>query len=616
MSLSLQHSPFRVITHRVDLCVVGGGMAGLSAAIAAARHGARVVLMQDRPVFGGNASSEIGVHIIGADRVGHIPYARETGILEELRLKNLVRNPQASLSMWDLVVYDTVRSTPGLTLLLNCSCLDATLDGARVTAVTGWQLSTQTWHVVNARIFADCSGDAILAPLTGAEHRMGREAAKEFGESFAPAQADQCTMGMSYIYYAREHDRAMPFQPFDWARKFQSCDSLPWGEGNHQDFSVSPWWAELGGEQHSIHDSELLRDELLQFNMGLWDHIKNGDCVHRERARNWALERVQFVPGRRESRRYVGAHMLSQREIEAGGHFPDVVCHGGWTMDDHHPGGADSFAKFNQPPTLHHPAPSPYGIPYRSLYSKNIENLMFAGRVASCTHVAMSSTRVMGTCSVMGQALGTAAALACRHDLMPHDVLDHIGELQQQLLAADVYVPEVPQVVGETTRRAHLEASQGDPEPVRDGIHRPVADPSVWLRKPVFVKPSAADFALFNFHSWKAGPGDWLAYQFDEATPVETVTLFLDSNLERSIALKSPGHQEPFPESLPSRFRLEIRRGSNWEPLVTIDGNYRRHVVLPIHVTTTGIRLVLDNTHGGGMSQVYGFLVNSPGKSP
>jgi len=227
------------------------------------------------------------VHIIGADRVGKIPYARETGILEELRLKNVVRNPQASLSMWDLVVYDTVRYTPGLTLLLNCSCLDAEMDADRIRAVTGWQLSTQTWHRVHAKVFADCSGDAILAPLTGAEHRMGREAADEFDEPIAPPEADELTRGMSYIFYTREHDREMPFAPFDWARKIANCDELPWGADNHAFWLYSPWWCELGGEHHSIHDSEVLRDELLKFTMGIWDHIKN-DCVHSEKARNWA----------------------------------------------------------------------------------------------------------------------------------------------------------------------------------------------------------------------------------------------------------------------------------------------------------------------------------------
>jgi hypothetical protein len=610
MALHIERSPFRTVEHRVDLCVVGGGMAGVCAAVAAARHGATVVLMQDRPVLGGNASSEVGVQISGADRVGKIPYVRETGILEELRLRNLVRNPQASLSMWDLVVYDLVRHTPGLALLLNCSCLDAAMDGTRLASVTGWQLSTQTWHVVQARLFADCSGDAILALLSGAECRMGREAAPEFGESLAPDDADARTMGMCYSYITREHPREMPFVPFDWARTFSHCDDLPWGQGNHENLSMSPWWCELGGEGHGIHDSEALRDDVLAFNLGLWDHIKNGDCVHRARARNLALERVSFVPGRRESRRYVGPHLLSQVEIQAGGHFADVVCHGGWTVDPHHPGGADSFAKYGQPPTVHSPAPSPYGIPYRTLYSRNIENLMCAGRVASCTHLAMASTRVMGTCSVMGQAVGTAAALACRRGLLPHDVLDYVTELQQLLLADDVFIPGVARDVGDITRRAHLEASQGDPEPLRDGINRPVSrDPFVWMRKPPFSAADADDLAAYEHHAWHAAPGDAVTYHFDAPTHIDAVTLVMDSGLERNITLQAPGVQEAFPERLPRRIRLDARRAGAWETVALIDHNIGRQVRIPVGETTTGLRCVVEATHGGDASDVYGFYL-------
>jgi hypothetical protein len=247
MKIKKNKSPFRSLTHNVDFCVVGGGMAGICAAVAAARHGSKVILMQDRPVLGGNASGEIGVHILGADRNGFIPYARETGILEELLLDNLRRNPQASLQYWDLVVYSFVRYTPNLELLLNCSCLDADMNGKKIQSVTGWQLSTQTWHTVEASIFADCSGDAILSSLTGAETRMGREACSEYNESFAPESEDDKTMGMSYIGYASEHEDEMPFLPFAWARHFENCHDLPWGADNHKNLSCTPWWAEIGG---------------------------------------------------------------------------------------------------------------------------------------------------------------------------------------------------------------------------------------------------------------------------------------------------------------------------------------------------------------------------------
>jgi hypothetical protein len=613
MAVNTEHSPFRTVTHRVDLCVVGGGMTGLCAAVAAARRGARVVLMQDRPVLGGNASSEVGVHIIGADRVGKIPHVRETGLLEELRLKNLVRNPQASLAMWDLVVYDTVRYTPNLTLLLNCSCMDGKMDGPRLSSITGWQLSTQTWHVVHATVFADCSGDAILAPLTDAEHRMGREASDAFGESIAPLTADDLTMGMSYIFYTRDHDCDMPFVPFDWARKIKDCDALPWGEKSHAFWLYSPWWCELGGEHHSIEDSELLRDELFAYTMGIWDHIKN-DCVHSEKARNAALEKIQFVPGRRESRRYMGAHMLTQLDIHNGGRFDDVVCHGGWTVDMHHPGGADSFAKYGEPPTEHHPAPCPFGIPYRTLYSRNVENLMFAGRVASCSHVAMSSTRVMGTCSVMGQALGTAAALAVGRGLMPYEVCPHMADLQQQLLADDVFLPGVRQVLSEVTEQAHLESSNdADPESVRDGVNRQVSSaPELWMAKEPFQRMTDAELAAYTPHSWCAQPGDQLAYHFDNSVMVNDLTLILDSNMERSIALRGPGWQEAFPADMPKRFRIDVRgRGGAWETAATVENNTQRHVRLRIAQPARALRLTLEETWGGEQSHVYGLFVNA-----
>ena len=160
---------FRHLTHEVDFCVIGGGMPGLTAALECSQDGAKILLMHDRPVLGGNASSECRVHICGADLHNQHKNMRETGILEELRLENLRRNPNRNFSVWDTILYEKRCAEPNLTLLLNCSCLDAAImEGGTVLSVTGWQLTTQTYQTVHARIFADCSGDAVLAPLTGA----------------------------------------------------------------------------------------------------------------------------------------------------------------------------------------------------------------------------------------------------------------------------------------------------------------------------------------------------------------------------------------------------------------------------------------------------------------
>ncbi|MFN2167471.1 MAG: FAD-dependent oxidoreductase, partial [Anaerolineae bacterium] len=475
MNPNLQHQ-----THTVDFCVVGGGMSGIVAALAAARHGTKVALMHDRPVLGGNASSECRVHICGADRHNGIKHMRETGILEELRLENLYRNPNKNFSVWDTVLYEAVRFEPNITLLLNCSCSEAEMDGTRIVSVTGWQLTTQTYHTVRARIFADCSGDGILAPLTGAECRMGREARAEYNETIAPEEADQCTMGMTCLFQAREYDSPQPFEPPAWANRYESCDEIPYGRGGHKHFQMGYWWIELGGKYDAIHDTERLRDELLEITYGVWDHIKNRCDDTRDAARNWALEWIQFLPAKRESRRYVGDHVLNQNDVEAEGRFDDLVAYGGWSMDDHHPAGFRAV-HLEKKATIFHHAPSPYGIPYRALYSKNIDNLMFAGRCASCTHAAMSSTRVMGTCVSMGQAVGTAAAMAAEKGITPREVGGQMGELQQALLYDDCYLPWVAQQLPALTTGAALTASQGDPEPVRDGINRQVGDdPHCW----------------------------------------------------------------------------------------------------------------------------------------
>ena len=547
--------------------------------------------MHERPVLGGNASSEIGVRICGADRNAEIPHLRETGILEELRLANLYRNPQSNLFFWALALYEAAHLQSNLALLLNCSCLDAEMDGNRIVSVTGWQQSTQTWQAVHARIFADCSGDAILAPLSGADCRMGREARREYGESIAPEEADDKTMGMTVGWLGHDAGEPREFKPLSWVRSIEGCDDLPWGAGNHGYLVWAPWWCETGGEAHSIHDSEVVRDEALRISLGVWQHIKN-DCVHSERARTWDLVKLNFMPGRRESRRYLGAHVLTQNDIESEGrHFGDIVAYGGWTMDDHHPGGFDSFRKYGQPPTIHHPAPSPYGIPYGCLYSRNVRNLMFAGRDASCTHTAMSSTRVMGTCCSMGQAVGAAAAIAVREGCDPAGVSGHIPELQQQLLVDDAYLPWHPLEVSDLCRSAALGASRGDPEPVRDGTHRQVGDDS---------------------HCWTARPGDTITYRFDTAHQLDSVMLVLDSAMEQSITFNGPGMKQELPGAMPKAFRVEVADGDGWRPVAQETDNYQRCLHLPVSCETAGVRFVLEGTRGAAESRIYAFLLNPP----
>ena len=386
--------------HEVDVCVVGGGMAGLIAAISAARGGASVALVQDRPVLGGNASSEVRMWICGA----HGRNMKETGILEEIQLENCYRNPTQIYSIWDSVLYEKARFCPNLKLLLNTTCNNAEMDDGRIASITAWQLTSQSWHTIFARIFIDCSGDSVLAPLTGAAVRVGRESAAEFDEDIEPSTADNRTMGNTLLIQMRQTDSPQPFIAPRWAYKFRSPSDLPNRRG--QVTGDNFWWLEVGGLNNTIRDAEMLRDELMKIGYGIVDYLKNYS-PHKAEAENWTLEWMGSLPGKRENRRYVGEHILCQNEIRDGGKFEDIVAYGGWSMDDHHPAGLLYPGK----PTIFHPAPSPFGIPYRSLVSRTVPNLMCAGRNISATHAALSSTRVMGTTSLLGQAAGTAAAM-------------------------------------------------------------------------------------------------------------------------------------------------------------------------------------------------------------
>lgn len=572
-------------TIQVDFCVVGGGLSGLCAALAAARRGVRTAIIHERPVFGGNASSEIRMWVCGA----HGENMMETGIIEELRLANLHRNPSGNWSIWDSVLHEAAAREPNLLRFLNCSVFAADMDGDRIRAVTGWQMTTQRFCRVEAESFADCSGDSILAPLTGAKFRLGREAADEFNEDIAPPQADRRTMGMSCLIQARETSRPQPFIPPTWAHTYVRDDDLPFRGHNIQEPHNNFWWLELGGEQNSIDDTEEIRDELLKIAFGVWDHIKNqGD----HGAENWQLDWLGFLPGKRESRRYEGEHILTQNDVRAEGKFDDIVAYGGWSMDDHHPAG------FHHPgaPTIFHPAPSPYGIPYRCLYSKNIRNLWFAGRNISATHAAMSSTRVMATCSILGQAVGTAAALATQNHCSPREVgtPERMQQLQQALLQDDCFLPGIRMRMPTRTKNATLRASSGDPEPLRDGYNRPDKQ---------------------SEHAWACTPGSWVEYAFDQPVPLKSIRIVFDSNLNRphlfmpcSYPLDAPAFH--LPPELIRDFQLSCRDGDEWQPLLTKRDNHQRLFQLPLaRRTVTAIRLTILATWGAPASRVFAFNV-------
>lgn len=582
-------SVFPTVEHKTDFCVVGGGLSGLCAAVAAARRGARVVLMQDRPMLGGNASSEVRMWVCGAHGRGN----RETGIIEELLLENEYRNPYKNYSLWDGILYEIVRKEPGITLLLNCTCQDAAMEGRRIRSVTGWQMTTQRYHRVEAGLFADCSGDSILAPLTGADWRMGREARREFGEDIAPLEADARTMGMSCMIQAREETGPRRFTAPDWAEHFEPED-LPHRIPDMDDPMENFWYMELGGTRDTIGDTEQVRDELLALAYGMWDFVKNHP-TQREKNANWELDWMGILPGKRESRRYLGDVIMTQNDVRSGGAFPDVVAYGGWSMDDHDPEGFRTHGV----PTIYHPAPSPYGIPYRSLYSRNVENLFCAGRNISVTHTAMSSTRVMATCAILGQAVGTAAALAARHGLTPRGVYqEQLDALQQALLEDDCFLPGFAYRPGELTRRAHYSAGGGV---LTDGVNRDREGEE---------------------HGFSWPLGETLTLSWDTPEPVDSLRLVMDSDLDRYFDAQGREgrpmlHNRPrnapegrVPATLLRAYRVEaVTEDGETVCLCQEEENHQRLRRIPVGRRVRALRLIPLATWGAEKCRLFALDV-------
>ena len=581
------------LRYSVDFCVVGGGLAGMDAALAAARHGATVALVQDRPVLGGNASSEVRMHVCGA----HGPNRRETGIVEELLLDNFRYNTRPTYTGWDAVLYGKVQYQKGVTLLLNASVCDAAMDGPRIRSVRAWQTTTQRWITVEAKLFADCSGDAVLAPLSGADFRMGREGRAEHGESIAPLVPDTRTMGMSCLFQAREYPEPQPFVPLPWANLYTDASQLPhrWMDV----FRTNFWWIELGGMVDSIADTETCREELLRIAYGVWNYLKN-HVPDRDRYANLALDWVGFLPGKRESRRYYGDHILTQHDVEAGGRFPDTVAYGGWSMDDHFPEG---FYSKRHEGTIYHPAPSPYGIPYRSLYSRNVENLFCAGRDISATHSALSSTRVMATCALMGQAVGTAAAIAARDSLSPRGVYERrLAELQQTLMDDDCWLPGFRRGIPSVCSAALLRAGAGDPASLRNGMDRP---------------DDASD------NAWTAPVGTPVEYVFPAPAALTEARLVFDSDLDRTDPSRADGQKKlltmryyvgladaPFapPATLVRDFRLEtLDAAGEWTVAARVTDNHQRLARVALSARCRGLRLVVERTWGCAEPRVFAF---------
>lgn len=549
-----------------DFLVAGGGLAGVCAAIAAARHGASVVLLQDRSRLGGNSSSEVKMHVVGANCHKGRPGWREGGLIEEFRLEDAVRNPHRSFELWDLMLYDKVLSEPRITLLLETTLYSARKSGDRIESVLARCDKSETLYRIKAKLFCDSTGDSRLALEAGAEMRTGREARGEFNETLAPETTDQQTLGSSILFTARDYGKPMGFTPPKWARKVTK-EHLRMRRFSSWEYGY--WWIEWGGHLDTVRDNEQIRHELLAIVMGVWDYIKNSD--EHPTSANWALDWVGMMPGRRGSRRIVGDVMLTEHDLLQMRDWEDAVAIGGWPLDDHPPGG---FDRSDLPPNVVKKPAEVYDIPLRALYSRNVENLFMAGRNISCTHAAFTSTRVMATCAVAGQAVGTAAAACLDHGLLPRGLWNdkrRLRELQQALLRDDQTIKKARnEDAADLARKARISASHettdGRAQNVVDGIVR---------------KMSSGET-----HFWAAEPGPdgaWLELAWDKPQRISEVQLTLDSGFQRELTLSGSDAatdgtvRAAQPETVRD-YEVRVRRpgAAAWDTVAQVRGNYQR----------------------------------------
>lgn len=558
-----------LIEKQYDLVVVGGGMAGICAAIAAARHGTKTALVHDRPVLGGNASSEVRVGINGAGRTTPVAFKNgiESGIILELMLRNKKVNPQYSFHVQDNISWEMVNEEENIDLYLNTSMQTSHVENNKIIYIDAFQNTTSKLFRLSAKQFIDTSGDGNLAFESGADWTMGREGKDVYGESIAPDVSDNHTMGSTILYTARDTGKPVKFTRPSWAYEI-TADML--GRRNVHEVSNGYWWVEVGGDDlNTITDAEEIRDELLKYAYGAFDYVKNSGKY--PQAENYALDWVGSVPGKRESRRIYGDYILTQNDLEAATIFEDAVAYGGWSMDAHTIGGIRAKTEdakkgcgsiFSEVNEL-------YTIPYRSLYSRNINNLYMGGRCISASHMAMSSTRVIGTCAVLGQAVGTAAAIANKYDILPREVNQHMNELQQTLIKDDAFLPGIPTNDTEdliSNSNCIISASSNkegaEPHKVNGPYARRIeSEENKWISAPM------SDF------------GEWIQVAFPDAVDMNQILLRFDPNFSKYFATRitdSKRNNEEMQAELVRDYKIDFLKDGNIIKTIDVSDNFVR----------------------------------------
>ncbi len=599
-----------------DFIVVGGGMSGLCAAIAAARNGVKTALVQDRSVLGGNASSEIRMHICGATANMEKPELAEGGILHELMLDNKRVNNNHNFSIWDAVLFNAAKQEKNLTLYLNTTMHSVASHKGCVKSIKCYQMSTERKLILSAKIFADCTGNGTLCAFAGAEFCIGSEGKDIYNEPHAPQTTNNERMGNTLLFKAVNTGKPVKFIPPVKAMQFteeqlkyrkhtsyvpkevleNASESVIRAtyDGYCQDYGY--WWIEIQGEKENIiSEYEEIRDQLVSAVYGVWDHIKNGGD---HGAENYELVWVGMLPGVRESRRIKADYMLNENDILNNRRFDDAVAYGGWHIDNHTPGGLFAFDKVA---SSIYAFEGSYDIPYRSYCVKNFENLYVCGRCMGASKLAMASSRVMGTCAIGGQAVGTAAAMCVKQNIAIRNL--DITELQQTLLYDDCYIPNVYNFdSNDFAKSAEITASTQqknyESQNVISGLSRSINGKTNQWRSNGISKD-----------------GEWINLKFADEKAVKTIQLIFDSNfdIEKKITLSSRRQNqqvEGVPCELVEDYDIELYKHGNLIKKKELQGNYQR--LCRVHfdnIVCDEIRITVHKTNGTSDVRIFEIRV-------
>jgi len=611
-----------------DVVVVGAGTTGMGAAIAAARAGARTALVNDRPVLGGNAGPEIGVGIHGASHTH--PNMRETGLIEEAKLiRSRIQNKTGRHPSIAEAYHAQVIGEKKLTVALNSRVIRVEKSAkGHLTAVVATETLTGVRKRFAAKVFVDCTGDGWIGHYAGVPYRYGREGQKEFGEREAPEVPDNTTMsGVIFdngfwSFAFRDVGKPVAYEtpawadvlPPDFTKKLKPVIRARGGFG-------TAWWIEHAGDVNDFEDPEGARDELIKISFAYFGWGKN-KWEHRRLLANQALVAVGFIDGRRETLRLMGDYILTGEDQKAARVFPDRIAYGGWPMDTHDPLGMMNPRGNGY--WREHPMLPIYTIPYRILYNPGFDNLFFAGRCSSVTHMGLGSVRVESTLATLGQVCGTAAALCAASGESPKDFgVRHMADFQQRLLKDDLYIPQLANKdPKDLARRATVTASSSQDRltfAMSPSVQWGVRTSKIGFRCPLVpgskdlccasgASPAAVIDGVSRVerdvaHAWvsdaRQALPQTLTLTWEKPVEVGEVRLTFDTDL-------MPTQPAAMPAALVRRYRLEGLVGEEWKELAAADENILRHVIHRFsRKKLSALRLVCEETWGDPSARLF-----------